>query len=274
MRASHNRSKTMKRQWLLTAIAVTGLAMASPAALAKKHRTISEEEAAMIANSAIGGRVVDVDYEKRKHGRSYYEVEIRKDGRTYEVYVDAKTGQLLDMGGERDRDRDEIEDVDTTIWGERSENQGVVVRRTHRVSGREEDDRGPHGQEKSEASRYQRTQQIPRGHRPHAGVVRRRGAAALEPVLASRVRAYASTSAPAEPSGGAEAVTVLLGVRSTDESALWIAALAFIVFIAVSRLYLGVHWLTDVLGGFGIGLGSTMILTPFLLGPNVLRRAL
>ena len=83
--------------------------MASPAALAKKHRTISEEEAAMIANSAIGGRVVDVDYEKRKHGRSYYEVEIRKDGRTYEVYVDAKTGQLLDMGGERDRDRDEIE---------------------------------------------------------------------------------------------------------------------------------------------------------------------
>ena len=26
-----------------------------------------------------------------------------------EVYVDAKTGQLLDMGGERDRDRDEIE---------------------------------------------------------------------------------------------------------------------------------------------------------------------
>ena len=64
----------MKRQWLLTAIAVTGLAMASPAALAKKHRTISEEEAAMIANSAIGGRVVDVDYEKRKHGRSYYEV--------------------------------------------------------------------------------------------------------------------------------------------------------------------------------------------------------
>ena len=36
-------------------------------------------------------------------------MEIRKDGRTYEVYVDAKTGQLLDMGGERDRDRDEIE---------------------------------------------------------------------------------------------------------------------------------------------------------------------
>lgn len=99
----------MKRQWLLTAIAVTGLAMASPAALAKKHRTISEEEAAMIANSMIGGRVVDVDYEKRKHGRSYYEVEIRKDGRTYEVYVDAKTGQLLDMGGERDRDRDRDE---------------------------------------------------------------------------------------------------------------------------------------------------------------------
>ncbi len=109
MDISPNRSKTMKKQWLLTAMAVAGLAMASPAALAKKHRTISEDEAAMIANSMIGGRVVDVDYEHRKHGRSYYEVEIRKDGRTYEVYVDAKTGQLLDMDGERDRDRDDIE---------------------------------------------------------------------------------------------------------------------------------------------------------------------
>ena len=100
----------MKRQWLLTAIAVTGLAMASPAALAKKHRTISEEEAAMIANSMIGGRVVDVDYEKRKHGRSYYEVEIRKDGRKYEVYVDAQTGELIDQDRvERDRDDDRIE---------------------------------------------------------------------------------------------------------------------------------------------------------------------
>ena len=48
---------------------------------------------------------------------------------------------------------------------------------------------------------------------------------ALEPVLASRARAGASGSAPAESSGGAKAVTVLLGVRSTDESALWIAAL-------------------------------------------------
>ena len=97
MDISPNRSKTMKKQWLLTAMAVAGLAMASPAALAKKHRTISEDEAAMIANSMIGGRVVDVDYEHRKHGRSY------------EVYVDAKTGQLLDMDGERDRDRDDIE---------------------------------------------------------------------------------------------------------------------------------------------------------------------
>jgi len=95
MRENNNRSKIMaKKQWLLAAFATTALAMTSPAALAKKHR-ISAEEAALIANSVVQGRVVDVDYERRD-GRGYYEVEIRKGGRDYEVYVDAKTGQIID----------------------------------------------------------------------------------------------------------------------------------------------------------------------------------
>ena len=84
----------LKKQWLLAALATMALAMSSPAALAKKHR-ISAEEAAFIANSVVQGRVVDVDYERRD-GRGYYEVEIRKGGRNYEVYVDAKTGRIID----------------------------------------------------------------------------------------------------------------------------------------------------------------------------------
>ena len=52
---------------------------------------------------------------------------------------------------------------------------------------------------------------------------------------------------------------------------LWVAAVVFIAFICVTRLYLGVHWVTDVLGGCSVGLGSTLILSPFMLRPNALR---
>ena len=83
------------------------------------------------------------------------------------------------------------------------------------------------------------------------------------------------------PSGHATAVTALvvslvlvltmtrLGRRF--RYLLWVAAFVFIAFICVTRLYLGVHWVTDVIGGFGVGLGSSMILAPFMLRPNALR---
>lgn len=85
------------------------------------------------------------------------------------------------------------------------------------------------------------------------------------------------------PSGHATAVTALivslvmvltmtrLGRRL--RYLLWVAAFVFIAFICMTRLYLGVHWVTDVIGGFGVGLGSSMILAPFMLRPNALRWA-
>ena len=83
------------------------------------------------------------------------------------------------------------------------------------------------------------------------------------------------------PSGHATVVTALVvslvmvmtmtRVGRQIRHLLWVAAVVFIVFICVTRLYLGVHWVTDVLGGFGVGLGSTLILSPFMLRPNALR---
>ena len=83
------------------------------------------------------------------------------------------------------------------------------------------------------------------------------------------------------PSGHAPAVTALfvslvLVLTTTRVGRrlrylLWAAALALIVFICVTRLYLGVHWVTDVIAGFSVGLGSSMILAPFMIGPNALK---
>jgi len=80
------------------------------------------------------------------------------------------------------------------------------------------------------------------------------------------------------PSGHATAVTALfvslvLVLTTTRVGRrlrylLWAAALTLIVFICVTRLYLGVHWVTDVIAGFSVGLGSSMILAPFMIGPN------
>ena len=83
------------------------------------------------------------------------------------------------------------------------------------------------------------------------------------------------------PSGHATAVTALFVslvlVLTTTRLGrrlrylLWAAALTLIVFICVTRLYLGVHWVTDVIAGFSVGLGSSMILAPFMIGPNALK---
>ncbi len=93
----------MKKHWLISSLLALGLAW-SPAADAKGKR-IGEAAAARAARAVVGGRVVDVDYEHRSHGRSYYQVEIKRDGQEYKVIVDAKTGRVLSTRRDDDDDR-------------------------------------------------------------------------------------------------------------------------------------------------------------------------
>lgn len=91
----------MKLRHLFVAAAVTITAVASPVAFAK----VSAKQAASIAAKKLGGTVTDVDYEHRKLGASYYDVEVRtKNGQKHDVRVNAKTGQIISSRLDRDDD--------------------------------------------------------------------------------------------------------------------------------------------------------------------------
>lgn len=61
-----------------------------------RSQFISHERAAEIANEAVGGgRVTDVEFD-RDYSGDHFEVEvIGKDGREYDVIIDAKSGKVL-----------------------------------------------------------------------------------------------------------------------------------------------------------------------------------
>ena len=54
---------------------------------------------------------------------------------------------------------------------------------------------------------------------------------------------------------GAVAVVVLAGRAPPTRRAGWTVAMTIALAVAFSRVYLGVHWLTDVIGGLALGWG-------------------
>lgn len=99
----------MKRLILLAALMIplgfsfqTTYANAGQTVEAENNR-ISEKEAEEIALKKVKGEVVKVKLEM-DDGREYYEVIIKGSDANYEVEIDAKTGQVLEVEKEGSRD--------------------------------------------------------------------------------------------------------------------------------------------------------------------------
>jgi len=91
----------------------------------------------------------------------------------------------------------------------------------------------------------------------------------LTTAVARPADVYSGASAFAFPSGHATSSTVVYGflavlvARELPPARRWLAyavAAPFIALIAFSRLYLGVHWLSDVLAGLSLGLAWVALL--------------
>lgn len=78
---------------------------------------------------------------------------------------------------------------------------------------------------------------------------------------------YANAPVSSFPSGHVVTATVLWGLLATYKQVWRVAALAIVLSVMLSRLYLGLHYLGDVLGGVAIGL---ILLTSYTrLWPSV-----
>lgn len=71
------------------------------------------------------------------------------------------------------------------------------------------------------------------------------------------------------PSGHSQSAVVVWGMLASAfrKKWLWIVAIALMVLIGFSRIYLGVHFPTDVLGGWAIGV--VILLCAVALGPRI-----
>jgi len=61
------------------------------------------------------------------------------------------------------------------------------------------------------------------------------------------------------------AVVLGAGLSSRRRAILWSAAALVVVIVGASRIYLGAHWLTDVLGGYALGVSWVAIVVAVLL---------
>lgn len=81
-------------------------------AVHKENLPVTEKQAKEIALTKVKGEVLFVNLEE-DDGRQYYEVIIKSSGGMYEVEIDAKTGQVLEVDQEGlDDDRDGDDDHD------------------------------------------------------------------------------------------------------------------------------------------------------------------
>jgi undecaprenyl-diphosphatase len=86
--------------------------------------------------------------------------------------------------------------------------------------------------------------------------------------------AYRTAPGPAFPSGHAQSAATFWTLAAGLGRRGWLTGLAIVVALAIglTRLYLGVHWPVDVLGGWAIGLaaaGLTLALARRRLSPGV-----
>ncbi|MFZ7943419.1 MULTISPECIES: PepSY domain-containing protein [Bacillaceae] len=95
-----------------------GLAKAAP-----KQTHISEKQAKEIALGKVKGEVVMVKLEE-DDGRQYYEVIIKKSGSMYEVEIDAKTGQVIEVEQEGSRNGDDHDDHDDDHGDDHDDDHG------------------------------------------------------------------------------------------------------------------------------------------------------
>jgi membrane-associated phospholipid phosphatase len=74
--------------------------------------------------------------------------------------------------------------------------------------------------------------------------------------VSSEVKAFASETTFGAPSGAAQISVIFLGYIGAwfKKTGIWIICIALIILVAIARMYLGVHFLTDILTGWIIAL--------------------
>jgi membrane-associated phospholipid phosphatase len=90
----------------------------------------------------------------------------------------------------------------------------------------------------------------------------------LDPSIIRSPEAIATAQGGGFPSGHAQSSMTLWGLMAFyfRRRWLWVLAIVLILLVSLSRLYLGVHWVIDVVGGLVIGvalMGLAMLLDPF-----------